>query len=143
MDHQVNTPAPNNRPAVIVERQPFTDQLRAFFRRNALVFLVVALIWLIAQDIFGTHGVLAMRRSHQERDKLQSEIQQIDAENKKLQANVTDLQSDPSTIEKAAREDLALARPYEKVFKTEQKFPPAATPAPAPPKKHWYFLFLK
>jgi cell division protein FtsL len=143
VDHQVTNSAPN-RPAPLVERQPFTDQLRAFFRRNALVFLVVALIWLIAQDIFGTHGVLAMRRSHQERDKLQSEIQQIDAENKKLQTNVTNLQSDPSTIEKAAREDLGLARPHELVFPTEQKFPPT-TPAPVPavPKKHWYFLFLK
>ncbi len=76
MDHQVTNSAPN-RPALIVERQPFTEQLRAFFRRNALVFLVLALIWLIVQDIFGTHGVLAMHRSQLERDKLQSEIQQM------------------------------------------------------------------
>jgi cell division protein FtsB len=143
VDHQVNNPAPSNRPAPIVERQPFGEQLRAFFRRNALVFLVIALIWLIAQDIFGTHGVLAMHRSHQERDKLQTDIQKIDAENKKLQGDVKDLQSDKGMQEKAVREELSLARPGEQVFTTEQRFPPAAAPAPPAPKKHWYFLFLK
>jgi cell division protein FtsB len=141
VDHQVNNSAPN-RPAPIVERQPFTEQLRAFFRRNALVFLVLALIWLIVQDVFGTHGVLAMHRSQLERDKLQSEIQQMDTENQKLQDGVKGLQSDPATIEKAAREDLGLARPYERVFTTEQKFP-AVAPTPPTPAKHWYFLFLK
>jgi cell division protein FtsB len=143
VDHQVNNPAPSNRPAPILERQPFCEQLRAFFRRNALVFLVVALVWLIAQDIFGAHGVLAMHRSQQERDRLQTDIQKIDAENKKLQGDVKDLQNDPATQERVAREILGVARRTDVVFPTEEKFPPDATPTPAPPKKHWYFLFLK
>ena len=141
MDHQVNNPA-THRPAPLVEHQPFGDQLRAFFRRNALVFLVLALIWLIAQDIFGTHGVLAMRRSQQERDKLQSQIQQMNTENQKLQDGVKDLQSDPATMEKIAREDLGLGRRGELIFKTQQKPAEASSPA-TPPTKHWYFLFLK
>ena len=107
-----------------------------------MVFLVLALIWLIVQDVFGTHGVLAMHRSQLERDKLQSEIQQMNTENQKLQDNVKDLQHDPTTQEGAAREDLSLARPGEHIFKTEQKFPDVA-PAPPAPAKHWYFLYLK
>jgi cell division protein FtsB len=138
MDRPVNNPAPN-RPAPLVERQPFGDQLRAFFRRNALVFLVLALIWLIVQDVFGTHGVLAMRRSQLERDKLQSEIQQMNTENQKLQDGVKDLQSDPATMEKIAREDLGLGRRGELIFKTAQK--PAESPMPPAPTKHWYSIF--
>ncbi|HEY0704350.1 MAG TPA: septum formation initiator family protein [Candidatus Acidoferrales bacterium] len=125
MDHQVNNsgqdqPAPIERQP-IVERQPFGEQLRAFFRRNALWFLVLALVWLLVQDIFGTHGVLAMHRSQLERDKLQGEIQQIDNENQKLQDNVRDLKSDPTTMERLGREELGLGRKYEQIFKTEQK----------------------
>ena len=138
MDRPVNNSAPN-RPAPLVERQSFGDQLRAFFRRNALVFLVLALIWLIVQDVFGTHGVLAMRRSQLERDKLQSEIQQMNTENQKLQDGVKDLQSDPATMEKIAREDLGLGRRGELIFKTAQKH--AESRVPPVPTKHWYSIF--
>ena len=95
MDHQVNNPAPNNRPAVIVERQPFTDQLRAFFRRNALVFLVVALILANRpRPSSAPTASLAMHRSqHEGATSCQSEIQQMNTENQKLQDNVKDLQS--------------------------------------------------
>jgi cell division protein FtsB len=116
-------------------RETFGDQLRSFFRRNALWFLVVALAWLLVQDIFGAHGVLAMRRSQLELQKIQREIDQLDRENSKLQGHAEDLKSDPATIEGAAREDMGLARPGEFVFKTHPRTahasPPSAQPAPA------------
>ena len=49
------------------EQQPFFEHLVEFFRRNALYFLIAGLVLLIVQDIFGTHGVLAMRRSQRRR----------------------------------------------------------------------------
>ena len=57
-------------------RQPFFEQLRDFFRRNALYFLIAGLVLLIVQDIFGTHGVLAMRRSQVEAQQIRSGNQQ-------------------------------------------------------------------
>jgi cell division protein FtsB len=135
MDHSV-TNQQREKPPVDVPREAFGAQLRAFFRRNAIWFLVVALAWLLIQDIFGTHGVLAMRHSQAELQKIQHEIDQLNGENEKLQGNVKDLKSDPATIEGIAREDMGLARPGELVFKTHQKpagpsHPPAAPPQPA------------
>jgi cell division protein FtsB len=95
---------------------------------------VVALAWLLVQDIFGAHGVLAMHRSQIELQKVQREIDQLNIENEKLKNNVKDLQTDPTTNERAAREDLKLAKPGEWVFKTHQKpaEPPQAPPANKP-----------
>jgi cell division protein FtsB len=125
MNHRANNPAPENRNATAA-RQSFVEQLSAFFRRNLYWFLIAGFVLLLLQDIFGTHGVLAMRRSQAEALKIQQEITQLDRENKKLQDHVKDLKTDPSTMECIAREDFGLARPGELIFKTH---PPAADPA--------------
>jgi cell division protein FtsB len=117
----------------------FVEQLRGFLRRNLTWFLVAGLALLLLQDIFGTHGVLAMRRSLKEAAQVQQEIDRLNAENKKMQDNVQNLKSDPATIERIAREDLGLARPGEYIFKIPQKpgdaTPPPQIAQPAPPDK--------
>jgi cell division protein FtsB len=126
VDHTVkNTPV--DRLKVGGSQQSFGEQLRSFFRRNALWFLVAALAWLLIQDIFGTHGVLAMHRSQVELQKIQGEIKQLGEDNKKLQDNVKDLKSDPATIEGLARK-MGLGRAGEHVYTTKQK-PADAQPA--------------
>jgi cell division protein FtsB len=130
MNRSVNNPPPQKREAM-APRQSFVDQLSAFFRRNLYWFLIAGFVLLLLQDIFGTHGVLAMRRSQAEARKIQQDITQLDRENKKLQDHVTDLKTDPSTMECIAREDFGLARPGELIFKTQ---PRAADPThPAAP----------
>lgn len=119
MDHPVKNPG-SDRVALDASRQSFAEQLRVFFRRNALWFLVAAFAWLLIQDIFGTHGVLAMHRSQVELRKVQGEIKQLDDDNKKLQGNVKDLESDPATIESLARK-MGLGRRGDLVFETKQK----------------------
>lgn len=130
MDHPVKNPELDRLPAD-APRQSFSAQLRAFFRRNALWFLVVALAWLLIQDVFGAHGVLAMHRSQLQLQKVQGEIKQLDEDNKKMQGDVKDLTSDPATIEGLARK-MGLARLYEEVFPTEKK---PADPQPDATKK--------
>jgi len=115
------------------ERVTFFEQLRAFLPRNATVFLVAALVLLLIQDVFGTHGVLAMRRAQKETMQVQQEIDQINAENQQLQNKVKSLKSDSQTIEKIAREEMGLARPGEIIFKLQPKQPDAAAPSPANP----------
>lgn len=70
-----------------------------------------------------------MRRSQAEARKIQQEINQLDAENKKLQNHVKDLKTDPSTMECIAREDFGLARPGELIFKTQPRPADPAHPA--------------
>jgi len=97
--------------------ESFSDLVRAFLRRNLNWFLIAGLALLILQDVFGTHGVLAMRRSMKEAAQVQQEIDRLNAENQKLQDHVQSLKSDPAAIEKIAREDMGLARPGEYIFK--------------------------
>jgi cell division protein FtsB len=132
MDHQVNRDINHSAPEKIdaaAPRQSFTEQLSAFLRRNLYWFLIAGFVLLLLQDIFGTHGVLAMRRSQAEARKIQQEITQLDRENKKLQDHVKDLKTDPSTMECIAREDFGLARPGELIFKTQPRPTDPAYPA--------------
>jgi cell division protein FtsB len=136
MDYPVNRDVNNPPPEKIeatVPRQSFAEQLSAFLRRNLYWFLIAGFVLLLLQDIFGTHGVLAMRRSQDEARKIQQEINQLDAENKKLQNHVKDLKTDPSTMECIAREDFGLARPGELIFKTQPRPTDPAHPATQQP----------
>jgi cell division protein FtsL len=99
----------------------FFNQMHEFLCRNTSIFLAAGLLLLVIQDIFGTHGVLAMRRAEREAAKVKQQIEQIDAENRRLQDNVKFLKSDPQTIERIAREEMGLARPGEYIFKLPPK----------------------
>jgi len=108
----------------------FAEQLRDFIRRNANWFLAAAVSLLLLQDVFGTHGVLAMRRAQKEAATVKEEINLINEENRQLQDRVKSLKTDPQAIEHIAREEMGLARPGEYIFKTSPK--PAESPSPAP-----------
>ena len=122
----------------------FADQLREFFRRNATWFLAAAITLLLLQDVFGTHGVLAMRRAQKEAAAVQRQIDQMNQENQQLQDRVKALKTDPQAIERIAREEMGLARPGEYIFKLQPKpgepstplAEPAEPPSSARPQKH-------
>ena len=107
-------------------RMSFVEQMRGFLRRNLTWFLVAGLTLLVLQDIFGTHGVVAMKRSQEQAADIQKEIDHLNEENQKLQDHVRALKSDPTEIERVAREDLGLARPGEHIFRIQPK--PVAQP---------------
>jgi cell division protein FtsB len=100
---------------------PFSGRIGEFFRHNLTWLLGVALALLLLQDIFGTHGLIAMRRSQQEAARVQKEISQMDEENRRLEEHVKALKSDPAAIERIAREEMGLARPGEYIFKIAPK----------------------
>ncbi len=109
----------------------FVEQLRQFWRRNVMWFLLAALGLLILQDVFGMHGVLAMRRAQHEAVREQVEIDRINQQNVELQSRVNSLKSDPEAIERIAREQMGLARPGEYIFKIPPKAHGAAASNPA------------
>lgn len=146
-NHDMNRPERSGRQSTVTakidgaKKAPpidFAEQFREFLRRNVNWFLIAALGLLFIQDIFGTHGVLAMHHSLQEASAAQKQIDQLNEENKKLQDRVQQLKSDPVTIERIAREDMGLARPGEYIFKVPTK-PGASSDhgsrAPNPPKQ--------
>jgi cell division protein FtsB len=103
------------------QRVTFAEQLREFLRRNMSLFLAAGLVLLMIQDVFGTHGVLAMRRAQKEAARVQQEIDRVNNENHQFQDNVKALKSDPQAIERIAREEMGLARPGEYIFKIPSK----------------------
>ena len=103
------------------QRVTFAEQMREFLRRNTSLFLAAGLVLLMIQDVFGTHGVLAMRRAQKEAARVQQEIDRANNENHQLQDNVKALKSDPQAIERIAREELRLARPGEYIFEIPPK----------------------
>jgi len=105
--------------------------------RAAIFALALISIALIVHEIFGEHGLVALRRQRKEIDSLQRQIQQLQKENQELADHVKALKSDPQAIESLAREQLRLARPGEIIYvlpeKERQEGPPAATAAAKPP----------
>lgn len=116
--------------------QPVSGQIGGLFRRNLSWMLATALALLLLQDIFGTHGLIAMRRSQQEAKRVQREINQIDEENRQLQDRVRALKSDPTAIERIAREEMGLARPGEHIFKLTPRSGDPAASADSPKKSN-------
>jgi cell division protein FtsB len=112
----------------------FGDQIREFLRRNMNWFLVAGFALLLLQDVFGTHGVLAMRRTQLQAKEVQREIERLNEENRKLQNRVRHLKSDPATLEGIARDEMHLKRPGEYVFPIPAKSgAPQSSDAPKNP----------
>jgi cell division protein FtsL len=99
----------------------FFEQLGQFFRRNMYLFLIVGFALLLLQDVFGTHGVLAMRQSQKEAQGIQKDISRLDEENQRLQNRVKSLKTDPAAIERIAREEMKLSRQGEVIFQTQPR----------------------
>ena len=117
-----------------MEKQPpsCAEHFRDFLRRNLSWFIAVGLALLLLQDVFGNHGVLAMRRSQQEVREVQQQINQMNEENRQLEERVKALKTDPQAIERIAREEMGLARPGEYIFKLPPKTGDGSTAASPP-----------
>ena len=98
----------------------FVQQMRDFLRRNATWFLIAGFVFLVLQDVFGAHGLIAMRRSQMEADAVQKEIKQLSDENQRLLNQAQSLKTDRSAIERAARE-MGLSGPHELIFRLPPK----------------------
>lgn len=107
--------------------ESFAEQLRHFWRRNVMWLLLAGLGLLVLQDVFGMHGVLAMRRAQQQAIHEQVEIDRINEQNVQLQGRVNSLKTDPEAVERIAREQMGLARPGEYIFKIAPKKPSASS----------------
>ncbi len=88
---------------------------------------------LFALFFVGDRGFLQIRRQRTQLRATQDQVAKLDAENRKLEAEVAALKNDPRTLEKIAREKLGLVRPGEVVVVLpdgwEQRVrPPTPTP---------------
>ena len=104
-------------------------------RRFGIVALLVLCAVLVMNEIFGDHGLLALRRQKREVQGLQQQIFELQHENQQLETQIKALKSDPKMIEKQAREELHLARPGETIYMLPQKDSKAqSSPTPDNPR---------
>lgn len=89
----------------------------SFWSRHGRAILGFAIFLLAIHDVFGSHGLLAMRRTQKQIDALHGELDRLNKENKNLSVEVQALKSDPKAVERIAREEMGLARPGEMIFK--------------------------
>lgn len=98
----------------VAEKVPL---LFAFLRKHGGIVLGLTLLVVLVHDVFGTKGLLAMRRSQQEVHRLREEINKVNEENQRTAEHVKGLKSDPKLIERIAREQMGLARPGERIYR--------------------------
>jgi len=89
--------------------------------RNGILVLLLAFVVLIVHNIFGQNGYLAARRQQKELQTLQQQIQRLTQENEQLARENRALRSDPSAIERLAREQMHLVKPGEKIYTLPDK----------------------
>jgi cell division protein FtsB len=99
------------------------EEPRSFWSRYARSILALALLLLAIHDVFGSHGLLSMRRTQSQMRELRGEIDRLNQENGDLSKQVQSLRSDPKAVERIAREEMGLARPGEMIFKLPDKPP--------------------
>ena len=108
------------------------EKILPFARRHARELVILGFLLLILHDVFGPHGVLAMRRSIKEAEQMRQDLERLNKENRRLEEHVKALKTDPQTIEGIARDEMGLARPGEYIFKLPAKsLDPATAPQPS------------
>jgi cell division protein FtsB len=103
---------------------PDQTKLAAIWTQYGRSVLVLCVFALLLHDVFGTHGYLAMRRTKQEIERVQFNINRLAKENAELSGEVKSLKTDPHIIESIARDELGLAKPNEVIIKIPQSQQP-------------------
>jgi cell division protein FtsB len=70
--------------------------------------------------IFNDKGALQVRSQGQKLRTIETEITNLESENKQLNNEIQALRKDPATIEKFAREELKLVKPGEVILVTPE-----------------------
>jgi cell division protein FtsB len=128
------------RPILInTARGPFAMRTLSLGRRSGHVLYelrtklataaVAALAIVLAMHvIFGANGMMVYQGKKAEYRSLQKDVDQLQKENQELLDQIKALKTDPSAIEREAREQLHYARPGEVIYLT-----PGQTNSNAPP----------
>jgi cell division protein FtsB len=90
-------------------------------RRAIAATLGCLFVALAAYQVWGAKGVFALRRKLQEEHEWQQRNLVLRGENEALQERIHELRTDPTAIEKIAREEYMLAAPGDKVLLAPQK----------------------
>lgn len=89
--------------------------------RIALGVFGLLTVAVLVLAVFNDKGLLQVHMQSQKLSTIETEVAQIDAENKQLTKEIQGLRTDPAMIERLAREELKLVKPGEVVLVTPEK----------------------
>ena len=92
------------------------ERKRRLKRSGIVLLFVFAFLAGTAAALFGPRGYMDVRRSREELERLNAEVEAQQIRVKDLRAEVTQLQGNPSAVERLAREELGYVRPGEITF---------------------------
>ena len=95
--------------------------MKGLLVRIALGVFGLLTIAVLVLTVFNDKGLLQVRNQSKKLTTVQDEITTVDAENKQLTKEIQALRSDPTTIERLAREELKLVKPGEIVLVSPEK----------------------
>ena len=88
--------------------------------RIALGVFGILTVAMLLLAVFNDKGLIEVRAQAKKLSTIESEISKLDTSNKQLSSDIQGLRSDPSAIEKIAREELKLVKPGEIVLVTPE-----------------------
>lgn len=100
----------------IVSTRPVWSWFASEWRRLATIAVLLLTVGILLHAVFGANGMVVYRDKRDELKSLQSDVDRIQKENDAYAARIKALKSDPSAIEKEAREQLHYTRPGEMVY---------------------------
>jgi cell division protein FtsB len=138
-------PARRERPRPLPELMPETPAPPAGARPEethvrSTSYVAVSLLFsalVFAFFLVSDRGILQVRRQRRQLEAMQADVAELDAGNRKLEAEVAALKDNPKAVEKIARETLNLVRPGDIVlilpegWQARVRPPESAAPAPA------------
>jgi len=89
--------------------------------RIALGVCTLLTVAMLLLATFNDKGALQVHAQANKLSAIETEIKNLDAENKQLSTEIQALRTDPTTIERFAREELKLVKPGEIVLVTPEK----------------------
>jgi cell division protein FtsB len=95
--------------------------MKGLLVRIALGVFGLLTIAVLVLAVFNDKGVLQVHTQSKKLTAIQGDVNSLDAENKQLTKEIQALRTDPTTIERLAREDLKLVKPGEIVLVSPEK----------------------
>jgi len=95
--------------------------MKGLLVRIALGVFGLLTVAVLVLAVFNDKGLLQVQAQGKKITSVQSEVAQLDAENKQLTKEIQALRTDPTTIERLAREELKLVKPGEIVLVSPEK----------------------
>lgn len=100
----------------VEQTRPAWTWLAREWRKLGIVLAVVLIGGTVLHAMLGANGIVVYRQKRAEMQALQAEVDRLQKENTQYAERIKQLKSDPSAIEKEAREQLHYTRKGEIVF---------------------------